>query len=634
MKFKIFRFLSLILILLTIDAKGGGPSGLLLMQNTPSPTAHTWTGKAGDGNFNTAGNWWGGAVPISTSVAVFDYHYCSTHCNITLNANINVKGFTINSYYPGTITQPAGNTITIGTTGWTQAGGVFVGGNSAITNNGIFTLSGGSFTSTSGTLTFNGSAWSLLNSPTFNANSGTINFPLTTTITPGTVSYNNVTFSGALKTFNLNSGTMTVNGTLLLNNTSAGGNNNSINSGTIMAYGNVTSNGSSSAGFLGSAVIQVAGNAAGQTISSNAAVNTIPNLIIAAGSNPVTFGSIVSVYGTYTLNSVGTFNSGGSTLIFSVGATITPGTVSYNNVTFSGAGQTFNLNSGTMTVNGTLLLNNTSAGGNNDTINSGTIMAYGNVSSTGGGSSGGFIGSATVQVAGNAAGQTISSNAAVNKIPNLVIAAGANPVTFGATISVSGGFTMTSVGTFTTTGSTLILNSGLTMVPGTVSYNNVTFTGVAQIFSLSGGTLNVNGTLLLANTSGGSNCTLNSGTIMAYGNVSATGSYTFVGSVLLNFVGSSNQTVTVAAASAGLLAGNVTVNTTGGANLILGSAVSWNNTGQNLTVTSGGVTMGGYALTAKSLSLNSTTVTKGGGVLTVNGSIAGTGSLFGGTVNP
>jgi hypothetical protein len=47
-----------------------------------------------------------------------------------------------------------------------------------------------------------------------------------------------------------------------------------------------------------------------------------------------------------------------------------------------------------------------------------------------------------------------------------------------------------------------------------------------------------------------------------------------------------------------------------------------------------GIDMAGFALTVKSLSLNGTVVTKGGGVLTVNGSVAGTGSLFGGTVNP
>jgi hypothetical protein len=44
--------------------------------------------------------------------------------------------------------------------------------------------------------------------------------------------------------------------------------------------------------------------------------------------------------------------------------------------------------------------------------------------------------------------------------------------------------------------------------------------------------------------------------------------------------------------------------------------------------------MSGYALTVPGLSLNSNTLTKGGGILTVNSVVAGTGSLYGGTVAP
>jgi hypothetical protein len=66
----------------------------------------------------------------------------------------------------------------------------------------------------------------------------------------------------------------------------------------------------------------------------------------------------------------------------------------------------------------------------------------------------------------------------------------------------------------------------------------------------------------------------------------------------------------------------------GKGSLTLASAVLINGAGQNLTLTAGNLNMNGYALTVGN------TMTKAAGVLTVNGTVVGTGALYGGTVVP
>jgi hypothetical protein len=63
-----------------------------------------------------------------------------------------VKGISINSGYTGTVTQNSGNTVTVGTSGYSQADGTFAGGNSEIQVS-SFTQTGGTFTATSGNTT-------------------------------------------------------------------------------------------------------------------------------------------------------------------------------------------------------------------------------------------------------------------------------------------------------------------------------------------------------------------------------------------------------------------------------------------------------------------------------------------------
>ncbi|PCJ60544.1 MAG: hypothetical protein COA79_08200 [Planctomycetota bacterium] len=147
---------------------------------------YTWLG--GDGNWNTGGNWQGGAVPGSGNVAIFS-SISATNC--TIDAVVNVQGFDIQATYSGTISQNA-NAIAVGSSHWTQAGGGFAGGSATITTDGSFILSGGIFTSTSGTLSAN--AVFTISGGTFNHNSGKVIWGKDSnqTITTNGVSFYNI----------------------------------------------------------------------------------------------------------------------------------------------------------------------------------------------------------------------------------------------------------------------------------------------------------------------------------------------------------------------------------------------------------------------------------------------------------
>ena len=127
-----------------------------LVWNVAYGANKVWTG-AVDNNWNNANNWSPSGVPGSGDIAIFD-NTC-TRCDMTINATVNVLGIDMRSTYTGTITHST-HTITVGASGWLQAGGTFNGGSGGIniTNNtgNAFTLTNGTFRSTSGYLSFTG----------------------------------------------------------------------------------------------------------------------------------------------------------------------------------------------------------------------------------------------------------------------------------------------------------------------------------------------------------------------------------------------------------------------------------------------------------------------------------------------
>lgn len=388
-----------------------------------------------------------------------------------------------------------------------------------------------------------------------------------------------------------------------------------LNSGTIAVAGNVTA---SDYGYMGSAVVELTGNPAGQTIDG--ADKFLPNLKIAAGTNNVTFNGVVKLFGNYELASVGTLNVAGSTLHLSGSGAVSikPGTVSYNNVKFHGFYANFSLNSGTMNVAGDLTIGD--IGGSNQQINSGTIMSTGNVIAA----SSGYTGSATIQIAGNPAGQTITGNGINSPLPNLTIAAGTNNVTLSGVIALLGNYQLSSVGTLNVAGSTLYFRKGGPVSPGSATYNNVTFNAGYQSFDLGSNTMNVAGTLTLggANTS---NQSISSGTFALTGDL-VIASEGYRGSALVRLLGNpAGQTITGAGVSIHMpsleIAAGATTVTLSGAIQVQGS----------YTLTSGNLVTAGSTLVVYA---NNTARTFGpGGAtyhnLTLRGDYTGTNSVTG-----
>lgn len=168
--------------------------------------------------------------PGTTDDVVFD-----PDCDFgaAVDTAFDVQSITASSGYTGTLTQSAA--ITVGSGGYTHAGGTFTGGSQSIDINGGFTLSSGTFTSTSGTMSVAGD-WTHTAGGTFAHNSGTVAFDAGGSFTINvatTETFSTLTFSGLAGSWTISSGdTLITTGTLNLTNGAVSG-------GTLEARGNV-----------------------------------------------------------------------------------------------------------------------------------------------------------------------------------------------------------------------------------------------------------------------------------------------------------------------------------------------------------------------------------------------------------
>ncbi|HLF61300.1 MAG TPA: hypothetical protein VI980_08995, partial [Acidimicrobiia bacterium] len=219
-------------------------------------------------NWSEGANWSTGVAPGSLDTAIFN---ATSSKNATINAAVNVGGIQIDTAYTGTVTQGS-VTTTVGSFGFNQAGGTFVGSSSAITVNGAFTLSGGGFTSTAGILSVSGDFTH--GGGTFAPNGGTVTFTGGAAIVdvPGTETFNNLRFApataGALKTVTAGT-TLIAQGTLTLTEGAIG-------TGTVSARGDITQ---ASAFDGGTGLLTIDGTGA-QTFTGSATTSagTLPNL--------------------------------------------------------------------------------------------------------------------------------------------------------------------------------------------------------------------------------------------------------------------------------------------------------------------------------------------------------------------
>lgn len=528
-----FNLFVLILLILTAAAAG-------------SAATRTWDGGGATNSWTDAANWSENTAPVSGDSVLLN---ATSSKNLTIDTNVSVVYFAVQSGYTGTITQSNGVSVTIsadfnfasgtyiGSDGNFTAnsmylqGGVFQGGTGTIYGSAlgiqqsagtfssagnvevfIFSLYAGTFNAPAGTLTVVAD-FTIAAGATFNAGAGTVkitgysvyNCANSMTVNVDVVqNFNNLQFDNqACNTRYIAGGdTLIVNGELRLSN-------GSVNSGRIRPLGSITIDASYS-GNAGSAVVEL--------IAPN------KNFVI---NNP---SSTVSMLPIEMNAATSTLTSSGSGKINFYGMTLTAGTLNQPNAiwdfttypgyaqsggTFNGSAAQLNISNG---INGNIL-----TGG---AFNGGTGLING-----GWGQSGG-----TFSTSGNMnAAQFTLSGGTFNAPAGI--------------LDIFSGFTHTAGGTFNA-GTGTVQTSVIPGVYGmgfdvntSENFYNLKFNGTynsANHGIAAGDTLIVNGTL---NFNGRG---VNGGSIVANGNVTYTnyGAYRN-GSTLVKFEDSAARTVTL-----------------------------------------------------------------------------------------
>ncbi len=133
-------------------------------------TTYTWDGGGADNNWSTCANWSSDTCPLASDSVIFS---ASSTKNATIDTDITVSAFSINSGYTGTVAPSAAQLITI-TGAFTQNAGTFTASSATTTATSTFTYTGG----------------------TFNHNNGIMYFKPNTsvTLTFGSIAFNNVVF--------------------------------------------------------------------------------------------------------------------------------------------------------------------------------------------------------------------------------------------------------------------------------------------------------------------------------------------------------------------------------------------------------------------------------------------------------
>ena len=357
-----------------IASASGYDSAAQIETITPNP--FIWIGAGANSNWSTAQNWLGGVAPGVANTAIFD-GTCVSNCSPNITSNISVKGVKIFTPYSSTITQTAANTITVGTDGWWQEGGTFVGGTGAINLSTYFVVSGGSFTATTGLLNLASPRRITLANSTFTHNGGNAELSGGISSTnPGIFNTGNNSFNNMTLTFNSHArfstvGSMKVDGNLSTN-FNVPSTDLYFTSGTIELKGNLNLGGTTPRGLWGDGFVKLVGNPSGQTITG-IANSRWSSIEIDAGVHPVTLSGTVAIHRSFIMTSVGTFTTTGSTLQFSVQydvggttATMNPGNAEYNNVTLDSThsgGRSYNLLSN-FKIKGDLILAGNHSGHN------------------------------------------------------------------------------------------------------------------------------------------------------------------------------------------------------------------------------------------------------------------------------
>lgn len=562
---------------------------LLLLVGSSTAANRYWVAAA-PANWNNTANWsttsggaGGASVPGSSDFAFFNAVRVG---NCAINTTADVAGFSVNGY-TGTITQNAGNQVTVGAGGYSQTSGTFSGGNSNINLYGSFSLSGGTFTATNANIYANGN-WTV-SGGTFNANSGTVVFGTSGasfTIT-GSHTLNNVTCSGAgTKTLagtlsvvgdlNVSGGTFDM-GSFTANRTTAGGTL-TVSSGQTLIIGgtNTVPSNYSTHAIGATSTIHYSG-----TDQIVAVLNSAQNYghLTLSGSGTKTLAGAVGVAENLTVTA-GTFVMGS----FTANRTVPGGTLTVSNGAALSIGGTNTIpsNYSTHALGATSTIDYSGTDQTVAVLNS--SQDYGHLT---------LSGSGTKTLAGT---EVVRRDLTISAVTfglgsftiNRSAAGGTLTVSNGATLSIGGTNTIPSNYSTHAIGATSIINysgtnQSVIVLNSAQNYGHLTISGSGT--KTLGGGITVRGTLSI---SGGS-LAVAGFTLTANGNVSNGTTHTGTGRILLTG-GSGAHNL-----SGGGSYTNLEMNDANGATL--SSNVTVNGT---LTLTGGNITSGAYRLSISS----------------------------------
>jgi hypothetical protein len=572
----------------------------------------------------------GGSVTLPTGI---------TWNNITITA-AGTYTLTGNLTMVGNFTVGVGGSINVIINSYT----LNVGGNLSMNVNSSGSISGTTVINLNGTGTWTGSGGILSNSLTINT-SGTITVS-------GSVYYNTGTLTYTAGTVTTTSSTLVIGGSVTLP-TGITWNNITINaSATVTLAGNITMNGTLTAGVGGSQGITINGNTLNVGGSFSIALNgsgwmTGTTTINLNGTGTLSATSTGIFYNPLTINTAGTITISGTiyhatgTITYTAGTVVTTGStlnidttttlntngMSWNNVKFTNSG-TYTLSSD-LTVNGNFLLGTSAAA---MTINGSTIYVAGNLTES---LTAGWYVQGTTTIVLNGTG-TWSSSGGDLKTPLTINTAGT--ITVSGTVLYNTGTLTYTAGTVTTTGSTLSISASTTLATAGITWNNVTISSGTTILNSN---LAVNGTLSQSTSSitGAGGLILGtSSTWSGSGTTSLGGSLTLGSSMTLSYTGaitftSTSGTKTITS-NGKTLASNLTFNGVGGTwtladNLTTGAT-------NTITITNGTLdpTTSNYTISTGIWS-NSGTFTPRQGTLTLTGTgtLSDTTSFYNLTIN-
>jgi len=443
-------------------------------------TDKTWDNESQDGKFSTGSNWNPEGVPGNDDKAIFG---SSQTADCSIDTNINVKGIEIQSGYTGTITQGSGKNVTIGSDGYSQAGGTFSGGSGTETidtntTTGDFTLSGGTFTSTSGTLYLAHDF--TVSGGTFNHNSGEIVCDYYhKTVDTGSAVLNDLRISMGNYSLTLGSD-VEVSGNLTI--TAIGS---MTGSGDIKVAGNVTTTDTQFTTSTEDRSCIVMDGDGFQILAAGGGTGMLCGLAINKSGGTLTILDTIKIQQGGWTWAAGTVSAGASTVEFVTGSiTIDSGSMEFGSVIWD-AGTYSHTVTNTMKIGGTLTLNALGS------LGGGSIDLKGNLCAN----DTQIMGNCLVTLTGTA-DQEISGG---GMVPSFEIEKTGGTVTYSSALSVWENFTYISSGTVSQGENTIIFKGTTgTFIPGSLEYGSIEISKHYTTSSLEiSGTADISGNLKL-----------------------------------------------------------------------------------------------------------------------------------------